>query len=190
MLSRPRRHFLTFSSHFILVIVWSCKKHNVQRHPNVFSLQLRAAQYARCAQCDHDEVSSYGACILAQKGWTRHNTHQTTRGFKLLCRGVEWIEKLQITYWGRDREKERALCSLISCWHCSSGLCGVGNNGTQPSSLTLCLAWSSRVLEKGFQHDSVCVFLCVCVTLSKRVCFSISSSPSVQSSCCQDASGD
>lgn len=43
-----------------------------------------------------------------------------------------------------------------------------GNNGTQPSSLTLCLAWSSRVLGKGsniwqsffipaMTHECVCV---------------------------------
>ena len=54
----------------------------------------------------------------------------------------------------------------------------------QPSSLTLCLAWSSRVLEKGFQHSTVlfslwhnvCVRVCVCVCVRACVCMCVSAS--------------
>lgn len=88
-----------------------------------------------------------------------HLLPQTISPFQLLCCTARQIDRFWRTYLEREGEKQRALCSLITWCHSSSGLCSVGNYETQPGSLTLCLAWSSRVLEKSFQHSTVLFFL-------------------------------
>ena len=74
------------------------------------------------------------------------------------------------------RKKKRKLESIISWCCCFSGLHRVQYNGTQPNSLTLCLAWSPGVLEKGSNilqcfsppalWNNACVCVCVCVCLA------------------------